>query len=363
MQCPSCGNTVADQAAACDACGGAMPSANVAPTSTNQRGYGVETQSFDCENCGAQTVFSAAQMTMECPYCGSQKVVQLPPDKQASTIQPEYVIPFKVAREKSGELFRSWVEGLWFAPGDLKQRAQADSIRGVYLPFWVYDVSTRTYFRGEVGHHYHETESYRDQQGNTQTRQVQKTRWQHGSGWHNGEYHDVLVCASKGVERGLVQAIEPWPMSDRQPYAPGFLAGWEAERYGFDSEVAWREHGQERVRTQEQTACESKLRADYRGDTTRGVSIDVRYEGLRSRHMLLPAYISAYRYQDRTYRFMINGQTGEVQGQRPYSVAKIMALVVAIIGTIAVIAAIATMAGRATKSPPPPSGGTQQAPR
>ncbi len=79
--------------------------------------------------------------------------------------------------------------------------------------------------------------------------------------------------------------------------------------------------------------------------------------------MLLPAYISAYRYQDRTYRFMINGQTGEVQGQRPYSVAKIMALVVAIIGTIAVIAAIATMAGRATKSPPPPSGGTQQAPR
>src|SRR5690606_9628714 len=117
--------------------------------------------------------------------------------------------------------------------------------------------------------------------------------WQHGSGWHHGEYHDVLVCASKGVERGLVQAIEPWKMEDRQPYSPAFLAGWEAERYGIDSEVAWREHGRERVRHQEQSACERKLQADHHGDTTRNVSIDVRYENLRSRHMLLPAYISA----------------------------------------------------------------------
>lgn len=356
MQCPSCGNTVADNAARCDACGNAVPQANTAPTSTDQRGYGVATQSFDCENCGAQTVFSATQMTLECPYCGSQKVVQLPPDKQATTVQPEYVIPFKIPKEKSGELFRRWVEGLWFAPGDLKQRAQSDAIRGVYLPFWVYDVDTQTYFRGEVGHHYYENETYRDPQGNTKTRQVQRTRWQHGSGWHRGQHRDVLVCASKGVERALVQAIEPWPMNDRQPYAPGFLAGWEAERYAFDGEVAWRDHGRQRVEREEQTACERKLKADFRGDDTRGVTIDMRVDNLRSRHMLLPAYISAYKYHDRTFRFMINGQTGEVQGQRPYSAAKIIALVAAIAAVIVAIALVAAAAGRTRQSPPPPAG-------
>lgn len=358
MQCPSCGNTVAETAAKCDACGSAVPQANVAPTSTAQRGYGTQTQSFDCEGCGAQTVFSATQMTLECPYCGSQKVIQLPPEKQAQTIQPEYVIPFKVPKEKSGQLFRTWVESLWFAPGDLKQRAQAEACRGVYLPFWVYDCDTMTYYRGEVGHDYQERETYKDAQGQTQTRSVTKTRWQHGSGWHRGDYHDVLVCASKGVDRSHVQAIEPWNMQDRQPYAAQFLAGWEAERYGIDSEVAWREHGQARVREQEQTAAERKLQADHRADRTRGVSVDVRYNNLRSRHMLLPAYISAYRYDGKAYKFMINGQTGEVQGDRPYSAAKIAALVAFIIGVIAAIALIASMAGRSPSQPPsqPPPG-------
>jgi hypothetical protein len=353
MQCPSCGNSVADQAAACEACGNALPRADVAPTTTTQRGYGTETKSFDCENCGAQTVYSATQMTLECPYCGSQKVIELPADQQAKTIQPEAVIPFKVPRERSGGLFREWVEGLWFAPSDLKQRAQADSIRGVYLPFWVYDVDTQTYYRGEVGHHYHETERYTDAQGNQQTRQVQRTRWEHGSGWHAGSYHDVLVCASKGIERGLVQAIEPWNMGDRQPYSSQFLAGWEAERYALDGEESWRQHGQDRVRQEEQTACEQKLRSDYRGDTTRGVTVDVRYQNLRTKHMLLPAYISAYSYQDKTYRFMINGQTGEVQGQRPYSVPKILALIVAIVAIIAGVVLVAKMAS-AKPTPPPP---------
>jgi DNA-directed RNA polymerase subunit RPC12/RpoP len=357
VQCPSCGNTIASNAASCSACGNPVPKGNLAPTGTSQRGYGTDTSSFNCENCGAQTVYSAKQMTMECPYCGSQKVIQLPPDKQATTIQPEYVIPFKIAREESGKRFREWVESLWFAPGDLKQRAQADSIRGVYLPFWVYDVATQTYFRGQVGHYYFEEHQVKDAQGNTRTERERKTRWQPGSGWRNGDYRDVLVCASKGVEKGLVREIEPWNMAERQPYTAQFLAGWEAERYGVDSDDAWRQEGKKRVESEEQTACERKLQADYKGDTTQGVTIDVRYSNLRSRHMLLPAFISAYKYEGATFRFMINGQTGEVQGERPWSKLKIALFIGSIILVIAAIVMIASASNhRATPSgqqPPP----------
>lgn len=352
MQCPSCGNTVQANATACDACGTAIPSANAAPQATQARGWGTkDAHTFDCENCGAQTVFSAAQMSMECPYCGSTKVVELSPEKQADVVAPEYVVPFKIQKERSGALFRAWAEGLWFAPGDLKQRAAAGQVRGVYLPFWVYDVDTKSYFRGEWGKHYHVDEKGPD----GQTRKVQKTRWQPGSGWRTGRHEDVLVCASHGVERKLVEAIEPWNMAERQAYAPGFLAGWEAERYQVDQDVSWREFGRKRVEEKEQRECEQRLRVDHAADTVRNVSVDVRFENLRSRHMLLPAFISAYSYQGKTFKFMINGQTGEVQGERPWSTAKILACVGAVIAAIVLAVVLSTAARKPKPQPGQPS--------
>lgn len=215
-------------------------------------------------------------------------------------------------------------------------------------------MKTQTWFQGDVGHHYYEETRVKDAQGNMTTQREKKTRWQRGSGWRNGEHRDVLACASKGVDRSLVVAIEPWDMKGRQPYTPQFLAGWEAERYGLESEDAWTELGKPRVEKEEQQECERKLQADYKGDTTRSVSISVRYSDLRSRHMLLPAYISAYTYEGKTFRFMINGQTGEVQGERPYSALKIVlfiAAIIAIIGAIAGVASIASSGKRTTTTP------------
>jgi ribosomal protein S27E len=338
MNCPNCGNPEVNAATnSCDACGGALPAADMAPQSSGNKGWGADTQSMDCENCGAETVFSATEMVLECPYCGSQKVVQAPPGAADDVVTPDYVIPFSIEKQKSNELFHSWVGGLWFAPNDLKQRADAGSIRGVYLPFWVYDVKTQSYYAGQVGEDYQESYTETNAEGQTVQKSRTKTKWRHGSGWHNHEYDDVLVCASKGVERSLVEAIEPWNMKDRQAYSPQFLAGWEAERYKIDEEMAWKDRGRDRVYEMEKSACESKLRREYKADRVQGLTVDVRYSGLSSKHMLLPCYISAYSYQDKDYKFMINGQTGEVQGERPYSWIKIAIFVLVIVGIIALI--------------------------
>lgn len=351
MNCPSCGSPIEGNAAACGACGNALPKATLAPTETTQRGYGTATQSFDCKGCGAQTVYSATQMTLECPYCGSQQVVQLPADQQKDTVQPEAVVPFKVEKAKSLELFRGWVGSLWFAPGDLTQRAATGHVRGVYLPFWAYDVQTRTFYRGEHGHDRTESHQTTGPDGKPRTESRTVTDWKSGWGWSHGTHKDVLVCASKGIERGLVVAIEPWPMAERQPYTPAFLAGWEAERYAIGSDDAWRDHGVERVRTAEQATCEAKLRSEYKADKVRGVSVDVRYEGLRSRHLLLPAYISAYEYGGKTFRFMINGATGEVQGERPYSAGKIVLAV--LVGLLLLAGLIGGVAALGRRNGPP----------
>lgn len=352
LECPACSAPIEEEnPTACSACGHDLPAQNLAPASSEQRGWGegVDANSFDCEGCGAQTIFSAKEMVMECPYCGSQKVVELPADKAADIVQPEYIIPFSVEREKSGELFRSWVGSRWFAPGNLKAMASAGAIRGVYLPFWVYDVQTSSHFSGQVGHDHKETEHYThkkpDGSSEQRTRSVTRTRWRRGSGWHQAHYDDVLVCASKGLSRSLVQQIEPWKISERKTYTPQFLAGWEAERYASDADESWENYGRERVTAQERSACEIRLKRENGADRVKNVYVDVRFTDLRSQHMLLPAYISAYQYKDKTYRFMVNGQTGEVQGERPYSVAKIAILVIVILAVLAGLFFLLTTGG------------------
>jgi hypothetical protein len=344
MQCPSCGNEIDAGAKDCDACGSAMPTADVAPATSGERGWGLDAPAMECEGCGAQTVVSTDERVQECPYCGSQKVLEVSADQAADVAAPDRVVRFDLDAAKSGELFRSWVAGLWFAPGDLKQLAEADSIRGVYLPFWSYRVNTQSFCSGQVGHRYKEGEET-------------KTRWERGWTWINNSYDDVLVCASKGVPRNLVEAIEPWDMAKGESYSGAALRGWEVERYAFDEQEAWRTHGKERVEKKERSAAKRELAKRYKAQEVKDLKVDVRYRDLRSEHLLLPVFISAYAYQEKTYRFLINGQTGEVQGERPWSAPKLAALAAGIVAAIAVVVMLASAGG----TPPPPASPTPSA--
>ena len=112
MECPSCGQTLDPTATACDACGTQLPSREVAPATGGERGWGLDAPGLECEGCGAQTVLSANERIQECPYCGSQKVLEVSAAQAADVLQPERVIRFAFPTERSGELFRDWVGSL-----------------------------------------------------------------------------------------------------------------------------------------------------------------------------------------------------------------------------------------------------------
>ncbi len=135
-----------------------------------------ETLTVHCTNCGAETSLQPNTTAALCPFCGSG-IVATAASKKA--IRPQGVLPFKITREQSVELFRAWVGGLWFAPNALKKQAECSGIHGVYVPTWTYDANTQTEYRGERGENYWETETYTetDAQGNavTRQRQVMKT--------------------------------------------------------------------------------------------------------------------------------------------------------------------------------------------
>ena len=279
-----------------------------------------------CNGCGAHTVM--AEQSGNCPYCDTPMVAAVE-DDAATMILPESVLPFKLDDRKARDEFHSWINGLWFAPNDLKSRASAGRIDGVYMPYWTYDSNTTTRYRGERGEHYYETESYTDSEGNRQTRQVRKTRWYSASGTVRNTFDDVLVYASKALPRPLVRKLEPWDLGDLKPYDPGYLSGFVAEKYSVDLEAGFK-IAEDRM----EPTIRTTIRSDIGGDEQRIQWMNIQHADVTWKHFLLPLWISSFRYDEKVYRFMVNARTGEVAGERPYSVIKIVLFVLFIVAVV-----------------------------
>jgi hypothetical protein len=284
---------------------------------------------------------TSSELKYTCPYCGNERVLEAHATRKpnhADDVRPELILPFKLKKGDATGSFQRWVEGLWFAPNDLVQMASREKIRGVYVPFWCYDTTTDTHYTGEYGidreESWHETDA--DGKSVRKTRIV--TDWYHRSGWSNQSYEDVLVLASRTIDRDQTVALEPFHLKHCVDFSTELLTGWDAERYAFDHVHAWDKFGAHRVVDYELTRCSEIVGRD--ADRVRGVSVHCHFTDLESQHLLLPVYASQFRYGGKVYHFLINGQTGAVKGERPYSFWKIFFLVLAILAAIAAVALI-----------------------
>ncbi|HWY33491.1 MAG TPA: hypothetical protein VNX68_02520, partial [Nitrosopumilaceae archaeon] len=231
-------------------------------------------------------------------------------------------------------LFLTWVGSLWFAPNDLKSYASRthEKLNGMYLPYWTYDSDTSSDYTGERGVYYYVTESYTDDKGDTQTQEVQKVAWTFVSGYVSNKFDDVLVCASNALPDKLTRTLEPWDLPELVNYDDGFLSGFKTESYQVDVKS-----GFDVAKKVMEVEISKTVTKDIGGDLQRVNNINTKYDNITFKHILLPMWISAYRYSDKVYRFMINARTGEVQGERPYSAMKIFLFVLSILIVIAAI--------------------------
>lgn len=272
-----------------------------------------------CEGCGATSVVTGH--AERCAFCDSPVVVESGEDE---IFRPESLLPFRIQRDDARERFERWLAGLWFAPSDLKRSARKFGLDGSYLPYWTYDSNTTTRYSGMRGDHYYDTETYTDSDGKTKTRQVRKTRWRPAFGTVYMSFDDVLVCATDSLPRSLIRKLEPWDLQALVPYAPAYLSGFQALRYDVDLEKGF-EHAESRM----QDGIRSAVRRDIGGDEQQIYSMNVRHDDVLFKHFLLPVWISSFRYKQKVYRFVVNARSGEVQGERPWSVLKITLAVVA----------------------------------
>ena len=279
-----------------------------------------------CQNCGARTVVTV--QAGRCPFCDHAIVVEVTASEV--TIVPESLLPFALDKPAAGDHFQAWLKKRWFAPFDLVKRAKRDGLDGVYLPYWTYDSQTTTRYRGSRGEHYYVTERYTDSQGRSQTRRVRKTRWYPAGGTVNVRFDDVLVCATPSLPRAILDKLEPWDLPQLKPFDGKYLAGFIAERYRIDLEAGF-QVAEQRM----EPRIRKEIHRDIGGDEQRIHWMSVRHDGVTFKHVLLPLWMSSFRYHDKVYRVTVNARTGEVAGERPWSWFKITLLVLVIAALIA----------------------------
>lgn len=278
-----------------------------------------ETRVLNCPNCAAQIEFSPELHAAECPYCATPVVTDTGRHRH---IKPQAIAPFALDEATAHEAMTNWLGRLWFAPSGLSDYARKGrKMTGVYAPFWTYDAATRSQYTGERGTVYYTTQTVmRD--GKPTTVQVQKVRWRRVTGRVARAFDDLLVLAAKSLPKRFTDQLPPWPLADLVPYTPELLAGFRAEGYTIALE-----DGMTDARAQMDAMIARDVRFDIGGDRQRIHGIQTQISDVTFKHILLPIWVAAYKYNGKSYRFVVNGQTGKVAGERPYSAWKIAAAV------------------------------------
>ncbi len=274
-------------------------------------GWGATRKEIACQNCSARTSVAANSLTHTCPFCGSNKVIQ----RQApqDTLRPRFVVPFQIKSETCRETMRHWLGNSWLLPTDLQRLGTGTPFTAIYLPFWTFDANTQADWKAEV---------HKKRKSGKHTHYY--WRWESGDVQH--DFDDLLVPGATKVSRKLLRDIHPFNLDALTPYDPSYLAGLKAQAYEIQLDQAW---GVARRKMREQV--KERCRAQASAPKLRNFSMNLSYKDESWRYILLPLYLAAYTYNGKTYQVLLNGQTGEISGQRPAAWRKIFTLSFAII--------------------------------
>ena len=317
-------------------------------TELGDKQEGQEVITVRCDSCRAEVPMAANVTSQSCPFCGSNIVAT---GKSQKHIKPKSLLPFAVDRNKARQMFRQWLAARWFAPGKLKQFAAIDDARGtkgtglagIYLPHWTYDCQTTTPYTGQRGDDYYVTVPVTvmiNGKRTTQMRQERRTRWSWVSGSVENRFDDVLVAASTSIPADQLAEVGAdsghWDLKELLPYSDQYLAGFTAESYTVDLPT-----GFNTARAIMEEQIRGTVRADIGGDHQRISEMRPAYRNITFKHILLPVWVAAYSYNNKVFRFLINGRTGSVAGERPYSAWKMAFAVAAALVAVLIVVLIA----------------------
>ncbi len=278
---------------------------------TENCNWGVEKKIILCKFCGGEAIYDALQTSGECPFCGSNQVMEA---ATKDTLAPNGVIPFAIDKKSCGARFTNWLKGKLFCPNEAKRNARPEAFQGVYLPYWTFDSDTETQYNAEYGIN----RTVRDRQGNTRT----VTDWYRTAGTHRQFIDDQIVIGTDRHQEYLIKKIEPFDTSNSIEYKPEYISGFVSERYSIGVKSAW-EKAKEFIKSRLRAGIRSKIRSEKGADDVRNLSMDTAFTNIKYKYLMLPVWISSFKYNGKVYQFYVNGQTGKVGGKAPVSPYKV----------------------------------------
>ena len=255
----------------------------------------IEVHRFECAGCGASLTWEVAAQALRCAFCGRESL------EEKETLQvpaPRFVVPFQLGRARAESVFREWLGQGIFRPGDLRRDSRLTEMRGLFLPYWTFEVHCKTYWTAD----------------SNETPRFSSASWAPFSGDHEGCYQGVTVPASGALALPEVQALGDYDLAAAVPYSAEAIGGYPAEAFGVT---------RKRARLLAGEGFDEMVSNDcgalVPGSRQRNLKINPLYTGTTAEPTLLPVWIMAYEYRGNVYRFLVNGQTGQADGTAPFS--------------------------------------------
>ena len=313
-KCEVCRALLDEEDLFCANCGTEAPHRQRAAVQTAR----TSTYNFECSGCGASMSYDASAGSLRCPFCGS---TDLRGQQDAKTIAPSKVVPLVIDKKDAVETMRHWLgQGFW-RPSDLRQQAMVVSMTPVYVPYWVFQASTHTYWTAD----------------SSQTPAGARGDWYPLTGEYRGSYSGVLIGASGALSSSETTSLCPFDLSAGVPPDKVDLDNVTVEQFSVARKYA-RPLARQGLESLESSACQQ-----FVPGRCRNMKVNVRITDLHSEPMLLPVWIMAYRYRDQVFRFLVNGQTGRATGKAPLSYLKIGGAIAIAIAVALIVMGIAAM--------------------
>lgn len=303
-KCPSCGGKLVfdpvGQVLKCDFCGNTYtPEKFELIQQLPELDMGAADEREDdkcaivCDNCGAMLITDKNTSATCCSFCGSPAIITKRLTKQ---FRPDYLIPFKITKEEAQEKFIEFAKGKKYVPKDYYNKSNLNNIQGIYVPFWIMSSRCKVSARGD----------------GLKQRAVYKDKYNLMSDF-DVKYNNVPFDGSLEIADGLMEAIEPFDISQRVAFNSSYLQGFYAQRFNLTTEnlcdriiLRMQEYGRE-------TAAMS-----FSGyETIKFGACGVKPYDLEHTYALYPVWFLNYKYGDKNYMIAVNGQTGKTDGYLP----------------------------------------------
>lgn len=314
-KCEVCGSLLDEEDMFCANCGTEAPRAKEGPAAAADSSR-LATHNFECSGCGASMSFDARAGSLRCPFCASVDMVE---QKDAKVLAPRRVVPFRLGRDEAVAAMRTWLGRGFFRPSNLSQRASVVQMQPVYVPYWVFEATTHTYWTADSSH----------------TPPGARGDWYPLAGEHQGRYENLLIGASGVLTPAETSRICPFNLAEGVAPEEVDLDNVIVEQFSVPRKYA-RPLARQGLEQSEAQACTEA----YVPGRARNVHVNVRIESLSSEPVLLPVWIMAYRYRERVYRFLLNGQSGRATGQAPVSWLKILMVAAIVLAVVLILLAV-----------------------